>query len=223
MRPIQSTIKLQSFADIDTNVRIFTFERPENLDFVAGQFIAILFSVNGVKYKRQYSILSAEKDPYLSLCVKKIENGPGSTYLWNLHIDDCITIIAPLGRFCLQKDATHHVLISTGTGIVPFISMIRSNPLANITLISGFRHHSLFQHELEAKQCSTLRYMPYLSKPLTHERHTVGYVQNALQTLSDTPTTHYYICGLQAMIQSTLSALHAMNVPISRIKLERYD
>ncbi|MFT4312528.1 MAG: ferredoxin--NADP reductase [Candidatus Woesearchaeota archaeon] len=215
--------------DVSDTVRHFTFSVPEDFAFSAGQFVTILFEKDGNKYRRQYSIFSSPSQKQsIVISVKFIENGPGSLFLWNLQKGDMVKMMAPLGVFVVRDEHKTGplVFIGVGTGVAPFVSMIRdlleqSYP-HQITLICGHRHTILYEKILQklANEYDQFTYIPVLSKPEQPFKHT-GYVQDFLPPIDS--QTHVYICGLYKMIEQVVHAVKAQGVLKTCIHFERYD
>lgn len=98
-------------------------------EFKSGQFISVVIpkaGPGGRDLRRAYSISSAPSQKTIQFCVKKVEGGPGTTYLSQLKKGDVFDGVAPYGDFVLESPPERSVMfISTGTGIAPFRSMIQ--------------------------------------------------------------------------------------------------
>src|SRR4051812_1227394 len=107
-----------------------TFETDSPVEFEAGQFISIVIPGAGPKgrdLRRAYSIASGPETRPVELCVKLVEEGPGTNYLYKLRPGDTFRGYSPYGDFIYKPRAGRHAcFISTGTGIAPFRSMALS-------------------------------------------------------------------------------------------------
>jgi ferredoxin--NADP+ reductase len=101
-------------------------ERPPTYRFVAGEFTMIGFPEE--KLKRAYSYTSGPYDDYLEFYSIKVPDGPLTSKLQHiepgkfLYISDKPTGTLTLNN--LELGGTLH-LMATGTGIAPFISLLR--------------------------------------------------------------------------------------------------
>src|SRR2546430_1993576 len=78
----------------------FTFENEAVFDFEPGQFISIFAEKEGKRISRPYSIASwPENKDYLELCIKIVEGGFMSNYLYHVPVRPKLPTIGPLGRF----------------------------------------------------------------------------------------------------------------------------
>ena len=99
--------------------------------YLAGQFLTILFQVNGKEIRRSYSICSSpDVDEPLSIAVKLVENGEISNYLHHkTAVGDMLTALPPNGVFTYSPVA--HIqrtvfLFAAGVGITPIFSIIKT-------------------------------------------------------------------------------------------------
>jgi len=106
----------------------FTTSRPAGFRFRSGEFAMIGLLVDGKPLVRAYSIASPNWDEELEFYSIKVQDGPLTSRLQHLNIDDQI-LIRPKPVGTLVHDALtpgkRLVLFSTGTGIAPFVSIIR--------------------------------------------------------------------------------------------------
>ncbi|MFT7615350.1 MAG: ferredoxin-NADP reductase [Candidatus Woesearchaeota archaeon] len=227
--------KLLSIVDTTPTVREFVFEAPADFVFTAGQFVTIFFNKGEDKFRRQYSIASSPTESQIKLCVKRVETGPGTEYLFNLKAEDVVDMMAPLGVFVLkeQSQSKDIVFIATGTGIAPFRSMIidllSKEYSHNIILLSGVRYENeILYHEeftLLAEKHKKFSYHPIVSQPkeVSFEGET-GRVQKLIsEHVSENSPSHFYLCGLYAMIHESAKLLTKMGVKREQVFFERYD
>jgi ferredoxin--NADP+ reductase len=106
----------------------FRVERPEYLKFRAGQFVMIGLEVDGKPIMRAYSITSPEWDEELEFYSIKVPNGPLTSRLQHIKVGDEILLsgraVGNLLPFSLLQ-GQRLWLLSTGTGVAPFASILR--------------------------------------------------------------------------------------------------
>jgi len=121
------------------------------IDFVSGQYVAIgLDTPNGFVI-RPYSIVSSPNEPYLEFFISVVTGGQLTPHLSQIKAGDTIYLLNPKGKFVLE-DTTEKLFIATGTGIAPFVSMIR-NGFTNCRVIWGnsYQHDfTPYKEELQA-------------------------------------------------------------------------
>ncbi len=110
--------------------RLFAFrtERPQEFRFRSGEFAMIGLEIDGKPLYRAYSVASPSWDEELEFFSIKVEDGPLTSVLQHLKPGD---------RILMRKKATGTLvndallpgkrlwMLSTGTGIAPFVSLIR--------------------------------------------------------------------------------------------------
>jgi ferredoxin--NADP+ reductase len=140
----------------------FTTTRDTTLRFSNGHFTMIgLRGEGGKPLLRAYSIASANYEEHLEFLSIKVPNGPLTSKLQHIQVGDKIVVgRKPTGTLlidCLLKGKILY-LIGTGTGVAPFLSIVRDpatyEQFEKVVLVHGVR------------QVAELAYYDYLSKEL---------------------------------------------------------
>tara|TARA_B100000497_G_C7691717_1_gene420842 strand:+ start:785 stop:1489 length:705 start_codon:yes stop_codon:yes gene_type:complete len=100
-------------------------ERPPTFRFTAGEFTMV--GMEGTP-KRAYSLTSGPFDDYLEFYSIKVPDGPLTSKLRNIHIGDYLEVSdKTTGTLTLSnlELGGNLWLLATGTGIAPFISILR--------------------------------------------------------------------------------------------------
>ena len=110
--------------------RLFSFRvtRPQSLRFRSGEFVMIGLKVDGTPLLRAYSIASPSWDESLEFFSIKVPDGPLTSKLQHIKEGDTILLgTKPVGTLVLDAllPGKRLYLLSTGTGIAPFASVIR--------------------------------------------------------------------------------------------------
>ena len=101
--------------------------------FLPGQYVNV--QVPGTDLTRSYSFSSAPGASRVEFVVRNVPNGRMSDYLANrAGVGDAVTFLGPFGSFYLRPVVRPVLLLAGGTGIAPFLSMLRSLDA------SGFAH-----------------------------------------------------------------------------------
>jgi len=106
----------------------FTVARDDGFRFENGQFVMIGLEVNGKPLMRAYSIVSAHYEEHLEFYSIKVQDGPLTSRLQHLQVGDTLMVSRkPTGSLILDnlKPGKNLYLLSTGTGLAPFMSVIR--------------------------------------------------------------------------------------------------
>lgn len=185
-------------------------------DFKPGQYVALgLPDVDGKLVKRAYSIGSSPstKD-FLEFYVAVVPTGALSSKLISLSEGDKIHCAPKIvGTFTLHDipEDNNLVLISTGTGLAPFMSMLRTpstwTPNRKITVLHGVRKIvdlGYREELLELKKDPRLTYIPFVSREDAQHDIRRGYVQSVLESdeiTLDPNKDNVFVCGNPAMIE----------------------
>ena len=111
---------------VSKNIFNFLYKRPSDFNYLAGQYISLLV---GKSEKRSYSLSSSPFDKNIISSIVDISpGGIGTTYLNKIKIGKSISFEGPYGHMVLppnyQKQSKIN-FVCTGTGICPFISIIK--------------------------------------------------------------------------------------------------
>jgi ferredoxin--NADP+ reductase len=106
----------------------FTTTRDAGFRFRSGQFAMIGLEVAGRPLLRAYSLASANYEENLEFFSIKVPDGPLTSRLQHLEAGDQILVNGkPTGTLILDNllPGRHLYLMSTGTGLAPFLSIIK--------------------------------------------------------------------------------------------------
>ncbi|MGO9994430.1 MAG: ferredoxin--NADP reductase [Steroidobacteraceae bacterium] len=133
------------------NDRLFSFTttRDPGLRFENGHFVMVGLLINERPLMRAYSIASANYETYLEFLSIKVPDGPLTSRLKDIQQGDEILISKkPTGSLLLRdlKPGKHLYLLSSGTGLAPFMSLIKDpdtyERFEKIILVHGVRYRS---------------------------------------------------------------------------------
>lgn len=106
----------------------FTTTRDPALRFKTGQFVMIGLEVNGKPLMRAYSVVSPNYADHLEFYSIKVPDGPLTSRLQHLKVGDSLLIgRKPTGSLIMDNltPGKNLYLLSTGTGLAPFMSVVR--------------------------------------------------------------------------------------------------
>ena len=144
----------------------FTTTRDQALRFSNGHFTMIgLRGDNGKPLLRAYSIASANYEEYLEFLSIKVPDGPLTSRLQHIQVDDTIVVgRKPTGTLLIDYllPGKNLYLMGTGTGLAPFMSIIRDpetyERFEKVILVHGVRqvnelaYHDYITQELPAHE-----------------------------------------------------------------------
>ena len=138
--------------------RLFTFTttRDPALRFSNGHFTMIGLRINGKPLLRAYSIASANYEEFLEFLSIKVDEGPLTSHLRNIQVGDKIIVgRKPTGTLLIDYTlpGKRLYLLGTGTGLAPFMSVIRDpetyEKFEKVILVHGVRQvDELAYHDL---------------------------------------------------------------------------
>jgi ferredoxin--NADP+ reductase len=133
------------------NDNLFSFKttRDPGLRFENGQFVMIGLQLESRPLVRAYSIASPNYEEHLEFFSIKVPNGPLTSRLQHLKVNDEVLVSRkPTGTLVIHdlKPGKNLYLLSTGTGLAPFMSVIQDieayDRFEKIVLIHGVRYVS---------------------------------------------------------------------------------
>jgi len=164
-----TVIEVQHYTDKLFRIRT---ERPRSYRFTAGEFVMIS-TVDDDTPNRAYSITSGPYDDYLEFYSIKVQDGPLTSRLQHVSVGDKILVgEKPTGTLILAnlELGGHLVMMASGTGIAPFISLLREpetyDLFENITVTWTTRLHAEqdcyrdFLNEMPIEYISTVTQEP---------------------------------------------------------------
>ena len=219
----------------------FTTTRAAALRFASGQFVMLGLDVEQRPLLRAYSIASANHEEHLEFLSIKVPDGPLTSRLRHLRAGDEVLVSRkPTGTLLLDdlKPGERLLLLSTGTGAAPFMSLIKDphtyERFAQVILVHGvrfLRESAVVRHQMtrvmtheilggEARR--KLRYYPtvtrepYVNRGRITARLESGRLFRDLQLAPlDARTDRVMVCGSPAMLADTCTLLDARGFTLS--------
>jgi ferredoxin--NADP+ reductase len=161
----------------------FTTTRDPSLRFSNGHFTMIGLRVNDKPLLRAYSIVSANYEDHLEFLSIKVPDGPLTSRLQHIQVGDTVIVgRKPTGTLVTDYllPGKRLYLLSTGTGLAPFMSIVRDpetyEKFDQVILVHGVRevdelaYHDLLvehlpNHEFLGELVSSkLRYYPTVTR-----------------------------------------------------------
>ena len=204
--------------------------------FQAGQYISVFVETGGVRTSRPYSISSSpHQRAYYDITIRRVEDGFISNVLLDeTRVGDSLECASPAGNFYFNPlfHSPDMVCLAGGSGITPFMSMIREIAEAGLdrrlTLLYGSRSEDdiIFARELEeiAARHGSIRYFPVISEPEAGCRHRTGFLTAGLirEVLGNTDGRTFYLCGPAEMYAFCLPEMEKLGIPRRWVRREMY-
>ncbi|WP_459129436.1 2Fe-2S iron-sulfur cluster-binding protein [Guggenheimella bovis] len=217
----------------------FTFKEGEEVHFKAGQYMQLLapeYEGNDEEVYRAYSISSPPSFKNgVTLIIGYIPNGIATTYVHHfLKVGDEATLIGPFGDFFYQEDSTREMLlIGTGTGLAPLLSILRHmrdiGSTRKATLYTNARtpEDLYIKEELDELKKSLPGFDYVLALKPVPEGYEwngpTGYATNAIKEKENLEEAEAYLCGSPRMLDGIVTMLKELGVPEERIYFDKFE
>lgn len=195
--------------------------------FLAGQLTRLALDIDGERVARPYSYVNAPHEPVLEFYFNRVPGGRLSNRLSCLSVGDFLWV-APraVGRLTLAQvpQAEHLWLLSTGTAIGPFLSILKSEEpwarFSKVVLVHGVRTAAdlTYQetirsfHDRHARRFAMLPFVSrwdtdFAIKGRIPTAITNGALEDRVGIALNAAQSQVMICGSQAMVRDTQQAL----------------
>lgn len=225
----------------DEQVFSFSTTRDAGFRFDNGQFVMIGLPVEGRPLMRAYSIASANHEETLEFLSIKVPDGPLTSRLQHIQAGDPVLVgLKPTGTLLISdlKPGRNLYLLATGTGLAPFMSIIRDpatyERFSKVILLHGVRYASelayhdyivneLPQHEFLGELVKEqLLYYPTVTREIFEHRGRLPDLLRNGRVADDLGLEHLdaqhdraMICGSPAMLKDLSALLDEMGFVIS--------
>ena len=225
------------------NESLFTFTctRGTSLRFESGHFVMVGIVVDGRPLMRAYSIASAHYEEHLEFFSIKVPNGPLTSRLQHLKVgDDVLVGRKPTGTLVLTDllPGRYLYLFATGTGLAPFLSIIRDpdtyERFSKVVLVHGVREASelaystLILHDLPRDEylgAAVKRKLIYFPTVTREAFRNQGRLPALIESGAlchkirlpplDSTLDRAMLCGSPAMLRDTRAALDHLGFKVS--------
>ena len=195
------------------------------LDFTAGQFVRIALDIDGERVARPFSFVNPPQDPLHEFYGIVVPQGPLSPRLADLRAGDALWVAGnPAGFLVVSElpDARTLWLMSTGTGIAPFLSILRTEEpwrrFREVVLVHAVRHaRELVYQDVVSKLHSrkAFKYIPFVSRETAPGALAGripaavrdGRLEGAAGLALSAESSQVMLCGNPDMLKDTTAAL----------------
>ncbi len=215
----------------------FTTTRDAALRFSNGHFTMIGLMVNNKPLLRAYSIVSPNYEEHLEFLSIKVQDGPLTSKLQHIQVGDTLIVgKKPTGTLLIDYllPGKNLYLMSTGTGLAPFLSIIRDpatyERFEKVIVVHGVRQvnelayhdyitEELPKHELLGEMIGQqLLYYPTVTRePYKNEGRLTDLITNGkiFQDLNlpnfDPAVDRIMICGSPQMLKDLKKILEDLS------------
>ena len=238
LHPERLELSVNDIIDETPSAKTFRLVAKNNYlpPFLAGQYIALFLDIGGIRTSRPYSISSQPKQMgYWDITVRRVENGLVSNHLLDkVKRGHTLICSGPAGNFYFNPliHKKTMVCIAGGSGITPFMSMIREIIQGgldrNVYLFHGnkSRDDVIFSKELShfTEKFSNIHYIPVIEEPGEGYSGACGFITRDIlgEVLDNIENKSFFICGPQGLYDFCLPQVEDFGVPRRKIKQEMY-
>ena len=151
----------------------FTTTRPEDFQFENGEFVTLGLKTEGKLIARAYSIVSHNDTEHLEFLSIHVPDGPLTSHLGQVSAGHSVWINSKTtGSLTLRylQPGRNLYLLATGTGLAPFMSLIRDTEVykayQQVVLVHTVRTvpELAYRKEIEALSGDRLYYVPTVTR-----------------------------------------------------------
>ena len=192
------------------------------LAFQAGQFVRIALDIGGERIARPFSFVNPPQDPVLEIYGIVVPEGPLSPRLERLRAGERLYVASnPAGFLVLSEvpDAETLWLVSTGTGIAPYLSILRTGTpwqrFRNVVLVHAVRYSKELVYQEVIAEIPNLEYVTFVSRE-AHPGSLAGRIPAAIRdgrleaaagAALSAESSHVMLCGNPQMLKDAAAAL----------------
>ncbi|MBV1914745.1 MAG: ferredoxin--NADP reductase [Pseudomonadales bacterium] len=201
------------------NDSLFSFNttRNQGLRFKSGQFTMIGLELDDKPLLRAYSIASANYEDEMEFFSIKVDDGPLTRHLQNLEVGDEILVgTKPVGTLLTDNllPGKNLYLLSTGTGLAPFIGVIKEPDIYeqfdNVILIHGVR------------EVSELAYQQFIEEELPSNEYFGELVQEKLHYYPTVTREKFRNQGRLTDLMKTGKLFADLGLPVPNLEDDRF-
>ncbi len=212
-------------------VRVVRIKPSKWLDFKPGQYFQVFIPDD--ESVKPYSVSSSPSNRgYIEFCVKRVEGGHASNFMFHARPGDKLKMQGPMGRFILQENVTNDIIFAaTGTGISSIKPMIQTiferGTDKQIWLFFGVRTEKdiIYKKDFEAlaKKYKNFHFVPCLSRASEKWNGERGYVQDVMKKLiRDITNKDIYLYGVAEMVEQMKLIAQQLGFSKEKIHFEKY-
>jgi CDP-4-dehydro-6-deoxyglucose reductase len=218
---------IERIVDLAPETRSFILRLPaaQRIAFAPGQFISCLLPIEQQTMIRPYSLASNPEEPALEICLNRVPGGPGSAYLFGLHVGATLRFTGPWGTFTLERPPNAEcVFIADGTGIAPIRPMVHRaltrqapHPI-RLHYAARSRAHLLYADEFEV----TARTHPQFTFAALVGSAWADDIERRYVHEDQDRSRHFYICGVGDIVPHLRDLLRRAGYERRAVQYEKW-
>jgi ferredoxin-NADP reductase len=212
----------------DSFVRL-RLEVADRTPHVPGQHYVIrLRAPDGYTAQRSYSIASDPDDPLVEIMVERLPRGEVSGFLHEVaEVGDELEVRGPIGRWFVWGGTTTALCVAGGSGVVPFISMMRyarrtgTEHLLRVVASAQYRDRLPYADELEQYGALIALTRENHLLPDGSERVAAHIYPDELVPLAE-DVERAYVCGSVGFVSFVGRSLGEAGVRSDSVRVEQF-
>ncbi len=225
--PAPMAAEVAAIEQVASEIVRLEIQVAQDVVFEPGQYVRI--QPAGTDVSRSYSMANAPGVNRLEFFIRCVPGGAFSLWLGAAKVGDAVELSAPHGTFFLRDEDRPRLFVAGGTGIAPFLSMLRSMAVQptsqRTTVVIGARTpgHLFAIEEIRrlGTQLSGMDLQIAIEQDASDECHT-GYPTDLIAGLGLAPTTRVYLCGPPPMVEAGRRAAEAAGLARTDVLCERF-
>lgn len=223
--PIAATVT--AVEQVATETVRLEVQVAEAVAFEPGQYVRI--TPAGADFHRSYSMANVPGTDRLQFFIRVVPGGAFSDWLAAAKPGDPLELSTPHGTFFLRDEDRPRLFVAGGTGVAPFLSMLRSMaarpPAHRTTVLVGARTpgHLFALDELKVlvDQIQGVEVQVAVEQDAAPGCH-AGYATDLIPQLGLDPATRVYLCGPPPMVEAGRRAAEAAGLKRADVLCERF-
>lgn len=235
------SLKVLAIRQETSNTVTVCFKQPglKKIRYIAGQYLTLIFRINGRRYLRPYSFSSAPViESSLNVTVKRVPGGIVSNHIIDqLKVDDIVEVMPPMGNFVYQENNYENevFLWAAGSGITPLMAILKtalktsSQPISLYYCNKSLRQTIFYQELCVLHQQYPERFS--LNIFCTNEKNDntkfgrIGAddVYDSLKVNEKINNAIHYICGPNGLKESVKTGLTKLGISKDQVFSEDFE
>ena len=228
--------------DTDTFYFVNEEEGERVFDYIAGQYLT--FRYDGVVDKpvvRSYTMSSSPRqEGPAGVTVKRVEKGLISNWMCdNLKVGSVLKARGPIGKFCfLEGDQDHLFMTAGGSGVTPFVSIMRQHLHSlgkpgspkKMTLLVSYRTKEDLILWDDLKAINAVEGARVITTLTREDATSEGFLKNRLDekmlseiVAGDYESTTFMSCGPIPMMDMTVAHVTAHGCAPENVRTESFE
>lgn len=230
IKPLTFDTKVDQIIQRTHDVKSFRFKRPDNFNYLPGQWVYVNIKVNDTTKRHHFTLSSSPTEEFLEF-TKKITDSSYSQALNSFRGGEWARIDGPYGEFTYSGENIKIGALTGGIGITPLRSIckyISDNKLQTSVKMLYANHTEkdiVFRDQFD--EMHKISPNIEVKNVLTREpewKELKGHIDPKMieEQIPDYKDRDFYICGPPGMVATMQKVLKDLRLPDSQIRIENF-